>query len=241
MSVLETASQSMVVFENVTKVYEGGVTALDNVSFRIDKGEFVFVIGPSGAGKSTITKLMIHEETPDSGSVRVGDFDIGSMPRKHIPTLRRSMGMVFQDFRLLPKKTVYENVAFAMQIVGANSKQIRRRVSTVLSQTGLSEKWKFYPDQLSGGEQQRVGIARALVNNPKFIVADEPTGNLDAETADGIMELLDEINKCGTTIIMVTHSQQIVDRMNKRVIAIENGNVVKDEQQGGYGYEGENL
>jgi cell division transport system ATP-binding protein len=232
----DIGTQSMVVFENVTKIYEGGVKALDDVSFRVEKGEFVFIIGPSGAGKSTITKLMIHEETPDEGYVRVGDFDIGKMHRRNIALLRRSMGMVFQDFRLLPNKTVYENVAFAMEIVGANSKQIRRRVSTVLSQTGLSEKWRFYPDQLSGGEQQRVGIARALVNNPKFIVADEPTGNLDGETADGIMELLDEINKCGTTIIMVTHSQQIVDRMKRRVIAIENGKVVKDEQ-GGYSYE----
>ena len=236
MSVTENGfTESMVVFENVSKTYDNGVKALDNVSFKVDKGEFVFIIGPSGAGKSTITKLMIREEVQDSGNVRVGNFDIASMQRRHVSSLRRSMGMVFQDFRLLKNKTVYENVAFAMEIVGANSKQIRRRVSTVLSQTGLSEKWKFYPDQLSGGEQQRVGIARALVNNPKFIVADEPTGNLDNETADGIMELLDEINKCGTTIIMVTHSQQIVDRMKKRVIAIENGIVVKDEQ-GGYGY-----
>lgn len=236
MSVTENGfTESMVVFENVSKTYDNGVKALDNVSFKVDKGEFVFIIGPSGAGKSTITKLMIREEVQDSGNVRVGNFDIASMQRRHVSSLRRSMGMVFQDFRLLKNKTVYENVAFAMEIVGANSKQIRRRVSTVLSQTGLSEKWKFYPDQLSGGEQQRVGIARALVNNPKFIVADEPTGNLDSETADGIMELLDEINKCGTTIIMVTHSQQIVDRMKKRVIAIENGIVVKDEQ-GGYGY-----
>ncbi|MDP4118336.1 MAG: cell division ATP-binding protein FtsE [Bacillota bacterium] len=226
----------MVIFENVIKVYEGGVKALDNVSFRIDKGEFVFIIGPSGAGKSTITKLMMHEETPDSGAVRVGEFDIATMHRRHVPTLRRSMGMVFQDFRLLSDKTVYENVAFAMEIVGASKKHIRRRVSAVLSQTGLSDKWKCYPDQLSGGEQQRVGIARALVNNPKFIVADEPTGNLDAETAGGIMRLLDEINKCGTTVIMVTHSQQIVDKMHKRVITIEKGIVSKDEQ-GGYNYD----
>ena len=236
----EIGNRSMVEFQNVTKIYDNGVKALDNVSFKVDKGEFVFIIGPSGAGKSTITKLMIHEEVQDSGRVIVGDFDIGKMPHRNISALRRSMGMVFQDFRLLKKKTVYENVAFAMEIVGANPKEIRRRVSTVLSQTGLSEKWKFYPDQLSGGEQQRVGIARALVNNPKFIVADEPTGNLDNETADGIMELLKEINQCGTTIIMVTHSQQIVDKMKKRVIAIEGGVVVKDEQ-GGYGYVSENL
>lgn len=235
-----TETNSMVIFENVSKTYENGVKALDGVSFRVDKGEFVFIIGPSGAGKSTITKLMIREEVQDSGRVIVGDFDVASMHRKNVSALRRSMGMVFQDFRLLSNKTVYENVAFAMEIVGANSKQIRRRVSTVLAQTGLSEKWKFYPNQLSGGEQQRVGIARALVNNPKFIVADEPTGNLDNETADGIMELLSDINKCGTTIIMVTHSKEIVDKMNKRVIAIENGLVVKDEQ-GGYGYAGESL
>ena len=239
MSVLETG-KSMVVFENVTKVYDNGVKALDGVSFNIDKGEFVFIIGPSGAGKSTITKLMIHEEVQDSGRVIVGDFDVAKMPRRRISDLRRSMGMVFQDFRLLTNKTVYENVAFAMEIVGANPKDIRRRVSTVLSQTGLSDKWKFYPEQLSGGEQQRVGIARALVNNPKFIVADEPTGNLDGETADGIMELLNDINKCGTTVIMVTHSQQIVERMKKRVITIEGGLVVKD-QRGGYGYADESL
>lgn len=226
--------ESMVVFENVSKTYPGRVVpALDDVSFTVEKGEFVFIIGPSGAGKSTITKLMIHEETADEGTVRVGEFDVGTIKRNNIPKLRRSIGMVFQDFRLLPKKTVYENVAFAMEIVGASSAQIRRRVSTVLSQTGLSEKWKCYPDQLSGGERQRVGIARALVNNPKFIVADEPTGNLDSETADGIMELLDEINKCGTTVIMVTHSQQIVDRMKKRVIAIDGGRIVKDAK-GGY-------
>lgn len=226
---------SMVVFENVKKIYDNGVKALDGVSFRIDKGEFVFIVGPSGAGKSTITKLMMHEEVQDSGKVIVGDFDIADMKRRSIPDLRRSMGMVFQDFRLLKNKTVRENIAFAMEIVGASSKQISRRVPLVLSQTGLTDKSKFYPDQLSGGEQQRVGIARALVNSPKFIVADEPTGNLDRDTADGIMELLDEINKMGTTIIMVTHSNEIVERMKKRVITIENGCVVKDER-GGYGY-----
>ncbi len=235
-----TNTDSMVVFENVSKTYDNGVKALDGVSFNIKKGEFVFIIGPSGAGKSTITKLMIHEEVQDSGRVVVGDFDVGKIQRSNIPALRRSMGMVFQDFRLLENKTVYENVAFAMEIVGASTKQIRRRVSTVLAQTGLSEKWKHYPNQLSGGEQQRVGIARALVNNPKFIVADEPTGNLDNQTADGIMQLLCDINQCGTTIIMVTHSQQIVEKMKKRVITIANGVVVKDEQ-GGYEYDLESL
>lgn len=229
-------SSSMVVFENVRKTYDNGVKALDGVSFRIDKGEFVFIVGPSGAGKSTITKLMMHEEVQDSGKVIVGDFDIADMKRRSIPDLRRSMGMVFQDFRLLKNKTVRENIAFAMEIVGASPKQISRRVPLVLSQTGLTDKSKFYPDQLSGGEQQRVGIARALVNSPKFIVADEPTGNLDRDTADGIMELLDEINKMGTTIIMVTHSNEIVERMKKRVITIEDGQVVKDER-GGYGYD----
>ena len=229
----------MIKVENLKKNF-GSLEVLKDISLTVEKGDVIAILGPSGSGKSTFLRSLIDLEEADGGNIYIEDMPLcenGVYPKeKEKRKILSRMGMVFQDFRLLPNKTVYENVAFAMEIVGANSKQIRRRVSTVLSQTGLSEKWRFYPDQLSGGEQQRVGIARALVNNPKFIVADEPTGNLDGETADGIMELLDEINKCGTTIIMVTHSQQIVDRMKRRVIAIENGKVVKDEQ-GGYSYE----
>ncbi len=223
----------MVSFQNVSKVYGTGIKALDEASFFIDRGEFVFVVGPSGAGKSTITKLMYREEIPDSGNVIVNNFNLNKIQRKEIPYLRRSIGMVFQDFQLLARKTVYENVSFAMEVTGAAKRNIRRRVPEVLSMVGLGNKAKMLPGNLSGGEQQRVGIARALVNNPKIIIADEPTGNLDNETAWEIMSLLDQINKLGTTIIMVTHSHHIVDDMKKRVIAIEQGKIVRDEE-GGY-------
>ncbi len=226
----------MILFEHVTKTYNNNVKALDDVSFHIRRGDFVFVVGHSGAGKSTLTKLILHEEQPDTGYIRVGDFDVTKLSRKMVPYLRRSIGMVFQDFRLLPNKTVYENIAFAMEVIGATQRQIRRRIPDVLSMVGLTMKAKCYPNELSGGEQQRVGIARALANNPQLIVADEPTGNLDDETAWEIMAILDRINKYGTTIIMVTHSQKIVDEMQKRVIAIDRGKIVKDEQ-GGYTYE----
>lgn len=225
----------MIYFQNVTKIYDNNVVALRNATFHIEKGEFVFVVGPSGSGKSTLTKLIFHEELPDEGSIRVGKFDVCSLPRKQVPLLRRSMGIVFQDFRLLPNKTVYENVSFAMEVIGASKRAIRRRVPDVLSMVGLTSKAKSYPNQLSGGEQQRVSIARALANSPHLIIADEPTGNLDNDTAYEIMSILDYINKQGTTVLMVTHSSQIVDEMQKRVIAIENGNVVSD-QQGGYAY-----
>ena len=225
----------MIYFQNVTKVYDNNVVALRNATFHIGKGEFVFVVGPSGSGKSTLTKLIFHEELPDEGSIRVGQFDVCSLPRKQVPLLRRSMGIVFQDFRLLPNKTVYENVSFAMEVIGASKRAIRRRVPDVLSMVGLTSKARSYPNQLSGGEQQRVSIARALANSPHLIIADEPTGNLDNDTAYEIMSILDYINKQGTTVLMVTHSSQIVDEMQKRVIAIENGNVVSD-QQGGYAY-----
>ena len=225
----------MILFDNVTKIYDGKLTALQNASFHIQKGEFVFIVGPSGAGKSTITKLMTHEELPDSGHVRVGQFDVTNMKKKDVPYLRRSMGIVFQDFRLLPNKTVYENIAFAMEVIGASRRQIRRRIPDVLSMVNLTSKAKSYPNQLSGGEQQRVGIARALANKPHLIIADEPTGNLDVKTAADIMQNLDNINKQGTTVVMVTHSTSIVDEMQKRVITIEKGEVVHDEQ-GGYSY-----
>lgn len=225
----------MILFDNVTKIYDEKLTALQNASFHIKKGEFVFIVGPSGAGKSTITKLMTHEELPDSGHVRVGQFDVSNMKKKDVPYLRRSMGIVFQDFRLLPNKTVYENIAFAMEVIGASRRQIRRRIPDVLSMVNLTSKAKSYPNQLSGGEQQRVGIARALANRPQLIIADEPTGNLDVKTAADIMQILDNINKQGTTVVMVTHSTSIVDEMQKRVITIEKGVVVHDEQ-GGYSY-----
>ena len=224
----------MILFQNVTKIYEDRVIALNDATFHINKGEFVFVTGPSGAGKSTLTKLITREEIPDSGRITVADFDVTSLPAKKIPYLRRSMGIVFQDFRLLPKKTVYENVSFAMEVVGATGRQIRRRVPDILSMVGLSSKAKSYPDQLSGGEQQRVGIARALANKPHILIADEPTGNLDNDTAWEIMSILDNINKQGTTILMVTHAQNIVDEMQKRVITIENGIVTCPEEEASY-------
>ena len=224
----------MILFQNVTKIYDDKVIALNDATFHIKKGEFVFITGPSGAGKSTITKLITREESPDSGRITVSDFDVTSLPAKKVPYLRRSMGIVFQDFRLLPKKTVYENVSFAMEVVGANSRTIRRRIPDILSMVGLTSKAKSYPDQLSGGEQQRVSIARALANKPHILIADEPTGNLDNDTAWEIMSILDHINKNGTTIVMVTHAQNIVDEMRKRVITIENGIVTCPEEEMSY-------
>ena len=227
----------MILLSNVSKTYPNGSTALDDVSFFIERGEFVFIVGPSGAGKSTLIKLLMHEETATSGQVIINNKDIGKLKRRQIPYLRRSMGVVFQDFRLLSNKTVYENVAFAMDIIGASRKEIRKQVPNVLSLVGLSHKAKSYPRELSGGEQQRVALARALVNNPAFLIADEPTGNLNPKVAMEIMKLLDNINKRGTTIIMATHAKDIVDTMKKRVIAIEEGKIVRDETRGGYGYE----
>lgn len=227
----------MILLSNVTKTYPNGSTALDDVSFFVERGEFVFIVGPSGSGKSTLIKLLMHEETPTDGQVIINNKDIGKLKRREIPYLRRSMGVVFQDFRLLANKTVYENVAFAMDIIGASRKEIRRQVPNVLSLVGLSHKAKSYPRELSGGEQQRVALARALVNNPAFLIADEPTGNLNPKVAMEIMELLDNINKRGTTVIMATHAKEIVDAMKKRVIAIEDGKIVRDETRGGYGYE----
>ncbi len=227
----------MILLSNVTKTYQNGSTALDDVSFFIERGEFVFIVGPSGAGKSTLIKLLMHEETPTDGQVIINNKDIGKLKRREVPYLRRSMGVVFQDFRLLSNKTVFENVAFAMDIIGASRKEIRKQVPNVLSLVGLSHKAKSYPKELSGGEQQRVALARALVNNPAFLIADEPTGNLNPKVAMEIMELLDNINKRGTTVIMATHAKDIVDTMKKRVIAIEDGKIVRDESRGGYGYE----
>ncbi len=228
----------MIEFKNVTKIYEdSGVKAIDNVSFKIEKGEFVFLVGPSGAGKSTLTELIIKEEIPTSGEIEVCGYKLNELPKSKIPYLRRGIGMVFQDFRLLPNKTVYENVAFAMQVTGAQGREIRRNVPNVLAMVGLSGKAKMRPGQLSGGEQQRVSIARALVNKPPVIIADEPTGNLDPDTAAEIMQLLDDVNKRGTTMLVATHAKEFVDNMQKRVLAVEHGVLVRDEEEGVYGYD----
>lgn len=226
----------MIKFINVSKKYDKGIIALSNINFEIESGEFVFIVGPSGAGKSTLIKLLLKEEEPTSGTIIVNKKDITKMKRKEIPYLRRSMGVVFQDFRLLPNKTVFENVAFAMEVVGAHPKEIRRKVPMVLSLVGLSDKADQYPQQLSGGEQQRVALARAIVNEPSILIADEPTGNLDPDTSWEIVKLIAEINKRGTTVVMATHAKEIVDAMKKRVIALEKGNIVRDEARGVYGY-----
>lgn len=223
----------MILFDDVYKSYPNGTNALNGVTFKIEDGEFVFVVGPSGAGKSTVIKLLMHEEVPTGGFVRVGDFDIKKMRNSKVPMLRRSMGVVFQDFRLIDTLTVYDNVAFAMRAVGCSQRTIRRRVPYVLGVVDLGHKAKNYPPELSGGEQQRVALARALVNNPRLIIADEPTGNVDPEMAREIMELLNQINQNGTTVIVVTHDNTLVNEFNKRVIHIEKGRVVSD-QVGGY-------
>ncbi len=228
----------MIEFKNVTKIYdESEVLALSDVSFKVNKGEFVFLVGPSGAGKSTLTELIIKEEQMTSGEIIVNGLELSKLPNKKIPYLRRNIGMVFQDFRLLPGRTVYENVAFAMQVTGASGRAIKRNVPSVLSMVGLSHKAEMTPDQLSGGEQQRVSLARAMVNRPPIIIADEPTGNLDPDNAQEIMNLLDEINKKGTTMIVATHAKNFVDDMQKRVLAIEHGKLVRDQEKGVYGYE----
>ena len=227
----------MIEFRNVSKVYNKNVKALTNVNINIDKGEFVFLVGPSGAGKSTFIKMLLKEVEPSTGNIVMGNEDLSKIKRRQIPYHRRKIGMVFQDFRLIPTLNVYENVAFAMRVVGDSPKEIRKRVPMVLSLVGLSNKYKMFPTELSGGEQQRVSIARAIVNNPKVLIADEPTGNLDPETAKEIMELIDDINKAGTTVVMATHAKEIVNSMKKRVIAIDKGEVVSDVQKGGYEYE----
>ena len=224
----------MIEFKNVSKTYVTGTEAVHDATFTIDKGEFAFLVGSSGSGKSTLIKLILKEEEVSRGNIIINGKDITYLKPKRIPYLRRSMGVVFQDFRLLPDKTVYENVAFAMYIVKATPKHIRRQVPMVLSLVGLSNKAKMYPNELSGGEQQRVALARALVNNPSMIIADEPTGNLDPETAWDIMNLLNEINARGTTVVMATHAKDIVDKMKKRVIEINHGKIIRDDRKGGY-------
>jgi cell division transport system ATP-binding protein len=217
----------MIRFENVTKKY-GENIGLDNASIHIQKGDFVFLVGPSGAGKSTFIKLILRELKADEGEIYFDDICVTELSNREVPMLRRKAGIVFQDFRLLEKKTVYENVAFAMEIVHKSKKEIRRQVPQILSLVGISDKAYKYPEELSAGEQQRVAIARAIINNPTVLIADEPTGNLDPATAMEIMDLLNKINMRGTTIVMVTHAKNIVDEMNKRVVAIKDGRIVRD-------------
>jgi len=224
----------MIKFKGVTVVYDKDIIGLDNVSFKIEDGEFVFLVGKTGAGKSSAIKLLTGEIKPTKGEVIIDGIYVNSLKRSKIPYLRRAQGVVFQDFRLLPNKTVYENVAFAMEIIGKKKKEISNKVPKILELVGLAERANNYPNEISGGEQQRVSIARALVNSPSLIIADEPTGNLDVQTSTEVMNLFNEINKMGTTIVMVTHSEKIVNDMKKRVIQLENGVIVRDEKEGVY-------
>jgi cell division transport system ATP-binding protein len=225
---------SMIVFESVTKIYEPDVTALRDVSFVIDKGEFVFVVGASGSGKSTIIRLLLKELEPTRGRIFVGGRDLTRLRRSNVPQLRRNVGCVFQDFKLLPTRSAAENVAYALKVQGESANNVRRKVPEVMNMVGLSHKMNSLPDELSGGEQQRVSIARAFVNHPPLLVCDEPTGNLDPDTSVGIMQLLYRINRAGTTILMVTHDREMVDKMRRRVIALEDGRLARDERRGGY-------
>jgi cell division transport system ATP-binding protein len=225
----------MIVFDSVTKVYEPRVVALEEVSLTIDKGEFVFVVGPSGSGKSTLMRLLLKELEPTSGRIIVGGRELGRLKRSKVPLLRRNIGCVFQDFKLLPNRTAFENVAYALKVQGEGTRSIRAKVPEILNLVGLSQKTGSYPDELSGGEQQRVSIARAFVNHPPLLICDEPTGNLDPDTSVGIMQLLYRINQTGTTVLMATHDREMVDKMQRRVIALENGRVMRDARRGGYG------
>ena len=229
----------MIKFENVTKVYpKSDKPALDNISLEVEKGEFVFLVGLSGSGKSTFLRLVLREEKPTSGSIHVAGKDLKTLSNWKVPQLRRQVGTVFQDFRLLPNKTVSENVAFTLHVLGFSRKEIAREVPEVLELVGLEDKGDRKPGELSGGEQQRVAIARAYVSNPAILIADEPTGNLDPATSVGIMKLLDRINREGTTVVMATHDAGIVDQMRKRVIELEAGHIVRDQARGVYGYSG---
>ena len=231
----------MIEFEHVSKTYDKATDretkAVRDISLKIGKGEFVFIVGNSGSGKTTLIKLLLKEIEATSGNIRVGDTDITKMKRKMIPRYRRRRGVVFQDFRLLKDRNVYENVAFAQRVVVTPTREIRKRVPEVLAMVGLSSKYKSLPSQLSGGEQQRVAIARALVNRPEILLADEPTGNMDPGNAWQIMKLLEEINEMGTTVVVVTHSKEIVDKMKKRVITMKHGVIVTDKEESGYGNE----
>jgi cell division transport system ATP-binding protein len=229
-----SAAGAMIVFESVTKVYEPNVTALREVSFVIEKGDFVFVVGASGSGKSTIIRLLLKELEPTRGRILVGGRDLNRLKHSKVPLLRRNLGCVFQDFKLLPNRTAAENVAYALKVQGERPEAIRKKVPEALALVGLSHKATSLPDELSGGEQQRVSIARAVVNHPALLICDEPTGNLDPDTTVGIMQLLYRINRAGTTVLMVTHDREMVDKMRKRVIALEDGRLARDERRGGY-------
>lgn len=224
----------MISFFNVSKIYSNGVKALTGISLQIKKGEFVFIVGHSGAGKSTLIKLIFKEDIPTKGQIYINGRSLSRMKPRDVPSLRRQIGMVFQDFRLLPERTVFDNVAFAMKVIGTSQSEIKKRVPEVLKQVGLEKRMSDYPSQLSGGEQQRTAIARALVNRPSLIIADEPTGNLDIDTSWEIMEIFKEINSKGTTVIIATHAKEIVDTMLQRVIALESGEIVRDEHRGAY-------
>jgi cell division transport system ATP-binding protein len=227
----------LIEMKDVWKTYPNGVMALNGIDIMIKKGEFVYVVGPSGAGKSTFIKLMYREENPTKGTIIINGTNLSRLKGRHIPRLRRQVGVVFQDFKLLPKLTIYENIAFALEVIEEHPRQIRKRVMEVLDLVKLKHKARFLPDELSGGEQQRVSIARSIINNPSVIIADEPTGNLDPETAWGIMETLEKINLNGTTVVMATHNRDIVNTVKRRVIAVDGGMIVRDEQMGRYGYE----
>ena len=227
----------MIEMMNVTKKYNKGITAINNLSIQIKDGEFVYVVGPSGAGKSTFIKMMYREEKATKGRIRVGKYDLMKIKDRQIPFLRRYVGVVFQDFKLLQNKTVYENVAYAMEVIEKSPREIKRRVQEVLELVNLKDRVDNFPNELSGGEQQRVAVARAIVNTPGILIADEPTGNLDPDTSMEIMDILERINEQGTTIVMATHNSQIVNEKKHRVIAIENGQIVRDQEQGEYGYE----
>ncbi|NLW46485.1 MAG: cell division ATP-binding protein FtsE [Firmicutes bacterium] len=224
----------MIQFQSVAKVYPNGVTALNNINIFIDKGEFVFLVGPSGAGKTTLIKMIIRRELPTQGVIYIGRKNLIKMKESEVPVFRRNIGVIFQDFKLLPNKTVFENVSFALEVIEASRKDILKQVPSVLELVGLKDKAQIFPSELSGGEQQRVSLARAIVNRPLVLLADEPTGNLDPDTSWGIMDLLLEINKRGTTVIMATHNKTIVDKMRRRVVALESGRITRDEQKGVY-------
>ncbi|MTH53728.1 cell division ATP-binding protein FtsE [Bacillus mangrovi] len=225
----------MIEMEKVYKTYPNGVVAINGIDVKINQGEFVYVVGPSGAGKSTFIKMMYREEKPSSGKIVINGVNLAKLKESKVPHLRRSIGVVFQDFKLLPRLTVYENVAFAMEVIGENSRNIKKRVMEVLDLVQLKHKARSFPDELSGGEQQRISLARSIVNNPGVVIADEPTGNLDPDTSWEIMNVFEEINNRGTTVVMATHNREIVNTMKKRVIAVEDGKIVRDEARGEYG------